>query len=42
MKKKERKRIKKALLAIVEHGAEGLAAPTRESIEAAKLLLKKF
>lgn len=42
MKKKERKRIKRSLIRIVEHGAEGMDAPTRESIDAAKLLLKKF
>lgn len=42
MKKKERKRIKRSLIRIVEYGAEGMTAPTRESIDAAKLLLKKF
>lgn len=42
MKKKDRKRIKRALLKIVEHGSDGMAAPTRESIDAAKMLLKRF
>lgn len=42
MKKKEKKRIKNALLAIVEGKECSLAPSAKESIEAAKLLLKKF
>lgn len=42
MKKKEKKRIKKALMQIVEGEGSNLAVSASESIKAAKLLAKHF
>lgn len=42
MKKKDKKRIKKALLEIVEGRGSNLEVHANESIKAAKLLLKRY
>ena len=42
LKKKEKKRIKKALMRIVEGEGGNLAVSANESIKAAKLMMKRF
>lgn len=42
LKKKEKKRIKKALMQIVEGKGGNLAVSANESIKAAKLMMKRF